>query len=358
MADLVVITGSSGRIGKRLIQRLEGKYQIVGIDFHPPAFKPSHLSFLFADLSDDSSVKTVFEKIRKEQGEKIASFIHLAAYYDFVGGSWDKYEEITLKGTSRLLKELQNFSVEQFIFSSTLLVHKPTKPGQKIGETSPLAPAWAYPKSKVLTEQIIEKEKGNIPSVILRIAGCYDENCHSIPISQMIQRIYEKDIKGHLFPGDKQHGASFLHFEDLTECLCLVIEKRKELGEEIFLVGEEKTYSYDQLQNEIGRLLYNKPWFTLRIPKWVAKAGAFMQLLIPSENTPFIKPWMIDLADDHYELDLSHIREKLKWSPKKDLFKALSNMVEKLQESPELWYREQGLSSQNIENGFSEEEKR
>ncbi len=357
MSDLVIVTGSSGRIGKRLIEKLKGLYTVVGIDFHPPEFKSPNFSFFFADLSDKSSVETVFAKIKQEKGNKIASFIHLAAYYDFIGGNWDKYEQITIEGTSRILQALKAFEVGQFVFSSTLLVYKPTKPGEKIREDSPVFPAWAYPKSKVITEERIHKEKGNIPSVILRVAGCYDEGCHSIPISQMIQRIYEKDIKGHLFPGNKNHGASYIHFEDLTDCIVKVIEKRESLKDDLFLVGEKTTYSYQKMQEEIGRLLYNKPWTTIKIPKWFAKMGAFIQLLIPSEGAPFIRPWMVDLADNHYELDISHIKEKLGWEPKKDLLQTLPLMIEKLKESSKLWYRENGLYLGNIEEAFSEEKR-
>jgi hypothetical protein len=42
---------------------------------------------------------------------------------------------------------------------------------------------------------------------------------------------------------------------------------------------------------------------TPQIPKSPAKAGAWLQDQIPGEE-PFIKPWMIDLADDHYALDI------------------------------------------------------
>jgi len=344
MQDLVVITGSSGRLGSRLLQRLKGSYTLVGMDMQAPKFKDDSFSFIYADFSSEESMKKAFEQLKKEKGSKIASVIHLAAYYSFEGGAWEKYEQITVEGTRRLLQNLSSFEVEQFIFSSTLLVYKPTEPGVKINESSELDPSWAYPKSKVLTEKVIQENKGNISSVILRIAGCYDEGCHSIPLSQMMQRIYEKDLTSHVFPGNLNHGASFLHFADFVEGLVKVLDKRKDLGkEELFLMGEPETYSYKELQDKLGELIHNKKWITIRIPKWIAKIGAWLQLVFPSKNKPFIRPWMIDLADDHFELDLAHSEKVLGWKPQKNLLQTLPEMVKILKDSPILWYRENGI---------------
>ena len=62
----------------------------------------------------------------------------MAAYYDFSGQDSDAYDEITVKGTDRLLNALSNFELEQFIFTSTMLVHEPCEPGQRIAEDDPL----------------------------------------------------------------------------------------------------------------------------------------------------------------------------------------------------------------------------
>ena len=52
-------------------------------------------------------------------------------------------------------------------------------------------------------------------------------------------------------------------------------------------------------------------WETAQIPKAVAKGGAWVQDRIPGIEDPFIKPWMIDLADDHYALDIPRARALL-----------------------------------------------
>lgn len=338
--DVVIVTGSCGRIGTQVVHRLASEYQIVGFELLKAIYAAPNEELVPVDLSSDESVSQAFMRIRSRYGNRIASVIHLAAYYSFDAQHSEKYEQITVQGTVRLLKALQDFQVDQFIFSSTMLVYAPGKPGVPIREHSLVAPKWDYPMSKVRTEEMIHKMRGKMKSVILRIAGVYDDQCHSIPISHQIQRIYEKQLESHLFSGKLSHGASFLHMADLIEAIALVIGKRHELPDEaVFLLGEPKTLSYDQLQRIISKKIWGKEFKTWCVPKWVAKLGAWLQGHIPFFPKPFIKPWMIDLADDHYELDISYAKKILGWEPHHDLETTLPKMIDELKSNPKAWYK-------------------
>ena len=70
------------------------------------------------DLASEGGVKDAFERVRFAYGNRIASVIHLAAYYDLSGEPSPLYDEVTVQGTERLLRHLQEFQVEQFVFSS------------------------------------------------------------------------------------------------------------------------------------------------------------------------------------------------------------------------------------------------
>lgn len=76
------------------------------------------------DITSDQSVREGLGRVRIGYGNRLASVIHLAAYYDFSGTPSDKYETVTLRGTEWLLRELQAFEVEQFVFSSTMRHHE------------------------------------------------------------------------------------------------------------------------------------------------------------------------------------------------------------------------------------------
>jgi nucleoside-diphosphate-sugar epimerase len=301
--------------------------------------------FIHCDLTQDESVQAALETLRQRHGNHLASVIHLAAYYNFSGEPSPLYRELTVEGTRRLLRGLQRFEVEQFVFSSTLLVMKPAEKGELVRETSPTEPGWAYPQSKLETERVIEQERGKIRSVILRIAGVYDDIGHSPPITQQISRIYEKDQESYHFPGDTSKGQSFIHLDDMVACLRRVVERRHELaGHEVFLVGEPEMMSYEELQDQIGELIHGQEWPTLRVPKLVAKAGAWVKDQLAGEGEEeFIKPWMIDLADQNYPVSMEKAREKLAWEPKRRLESTLPKIVGNLLNNPHRWHEENGL---------------
>ncbi len=342
---VVIVTGSSGRIGTRVIERLKSEYQPIGMDFVGVSSPFPEMEFVFVDLSSDESVKQAFDRVRYAYGNKIASIVHLAAFYSFTGENLELYEKITVQGTRRLFDEAKKFEVEQFIFTSTMLVHNPSKRGVIQNEESPIGGKWHYPASKTRTEHLIHKIKGNIPTVIIRIGGCYDEECNCVPISQHIARIYEHQLASVVFPGNQNNGVPYTHFEDLMDQIMLLIEKRKEVPKDLTLLCcEEDSISYRDLQTAIGQLVHgSKHYPMVYVPKWFARMGAFVQNLNPFGPKPFIKPWMVDLADDNYEFSMDKSRKILGWEPKHNLRRTLPAMVENLKKNPDSWYKRHGI---------------
>lgn len=341
---VVVITGSTGFIGSALVHKLSGMFALVGFDRLASHAPPPEAECVCIDLTSEAGVKGAFERLRIAYGNRIASVIHLAAYYDLSGEPSALYETITVGGTVRLLEHLKSFEVEQFIFSSTMLVHAPTKPGHPINEESPIDPRWPYPMSKVETEAKIRAHHGDIPIVSLRLAGVYTDEARNAFLSQQIARIYERRLLSHLYPGNLEHGQPFLHLEDACAGILLFIERRKELPRDlVLLMGEPETMSYGEAQGMIGKLLHGEEWPTRQIPKLMAKAGAWVEDEVLDED-PFIKPWMVDFADDHYELDIGRARKLLDWEPKHSLRQELPTIVGNLKADPARWYRENKLN--------------
>jgi len=343
---IVLVTGASGRIGSAVMERLSGQFtDVVGFDRKAPSPPPPDCTHIPVDITSDDSLRDGLHILREHHGTQIASVVHLAAYYDFLGKPSPNYDTITVEGTRRLLRGLREggFEVEQFIFSSTMLVHAPGEPGEFLTEDWPLGPTWAYPESKVRTEALIREERDAIPTVILRYAGVYDDVCHSPPLAHQIQRIYEGQLAGHLYSGETSHGQAYLHLEDAIDAIERAVERRAQLPPaSTFLIGEPDTLSYDELQHTFMRLIHGKSSETHNVPGLIAKLGAWAQNLLPGKGQ-FIKPWMIDRANDHYALDITHARDVLKWEPRHALRKSLPKMVEALQADPIGWYREHGL---------------
>jgi Vitamin K epoxide reductase family len=110
---------------------------------------------------------------------------------------------------------------------------------------------------------------------------------------------------------------------------------------------------YGALQDELGALMHGQDeWTTVRLPKPVAAVGAWLQAklepVIPDAvdggEAPFIKPFMVAMADDHYALDIRRARELLGWEPRQRLVDWLQRMVEALKKDPAAWYERNGIT--------------
>ena len=114
------------------------------------------------------------------------------------------------------------------------------------------------------TEALIRAERGPIPTVILRLAGVYDDEGHSPPLVHQMQRVYERQMASHLYSGQTSHGQSFVHMDDVVAAIDRAIDRRAELPPgSVILIGEPETLSYDELQHTMQRLIHGESWETL-----------------------------------------------------------------------------------------------
>ncbi|WP_230534300.1 NAD-dependent epimerase/dehydratase family protein [Microvirga roseola] len=343
--DVVVLTGATGFIGSALIKRLADRYTVVALDRPGPPDPPAPAHAVDFDLSSDEKIAAALDEVRRRFGSRIASVVHLAAYYDVSGEPNPLYDKITVQGTRRLIDGFQAFEVEQFVFASTMLVHRPTdQPDEIINENSPIGPSWAYPESKVRTEALLRERHGSIPVVMLRIAGVYGDLGHSPFVAEQVARIYEHRLVSHFYPGMLCAGQSFVHLDDLTEAFARVIERRRDLPPELpLLIGEPEALGYAEVQDIIGEAMHGEEWTTFRIPKSLAKAGTWVQNEVLG-NDKFIKPWMVEQSSDHYILDIARARQLLGWEPKHSLRETLPKMVAALKRDPTGWYKANKLN--------------
>ncbi|BBK44660.1 vitamin K epoxide reductase [Allostella vacuolata] len=346
--ETVIVTGSSGFLGRAIARRLARSYRVFGFDFTVPEDKLPGVEPVQLDLTKDDSVADAVRTVVDRAGPAIASVVHLAAYYDLSGDENPKYDAVTVEGSRRLMRCLQDLAVGQFILASTLLVHRPTLPGRPIDEDWPIDPKSAYPASKARTEAALSAEHGDIPLVLLRPAGVYDEMCRAAFLAQQIANIHERQVISHLYPGELDHGQPYLHLDDLVDAIARIVDRRDRLpGETALLLGERETLSYDQLQRLFGRLIHDEEWETRTVPKAMAKAGQWLQEDV-LDIDPFVQPWMIDRADDHYEVDTTRAEQLLDWRPRHRLEATIPAMIAALKKDPAAWYAANKLNAEAV----------
>ena len=348
---IVLITGATGNLGRSLGKALAHDYRIVGLDQRE---EEADFRVFAADFTSAPSVALALQKFREAYGANIASVIHLVAYFDFSGKDNPLYQTVNVDGTRHLMQALQDFTVEQFVYASTMLVHAPCRPGERIDEQQPIDARWAYPQSKAAAEAVINAEHKHIPYVILRLAGVYDQHAMVPTMAQQIARIYERDFQSYFYAGSVLVGQAMLHRDDMLEAFQRTVDRRAVLPADAeILIGEADAIGYEALQDELGYLIHGvDEWPTVRVPQPIAAVGAWahgkLEPAIPDVidggEAPFIKPFMIDMANDHFALDVRLARELLGWEPQHRLKDELPKLVAALKKDPSTWYKANGVS--------------
>ena len=200
----------------------------------------------------------------------------------------------------------------------------------------------------------MRQEHGAIPCVNLRLAGVYDEQTLVPTMAQQFARVYERDLQSYFYSGNTLVGQAMLHRDDMLDAFRRTIDRRHALpNETAILVGEADAMGYDALQDRLGALMHGvDDWTTLQVPKSLAAAGLWAQTqlepVIPDAidkgEAPFVRPFMAEMADDHYALDTRRARDLLGWEPHHSFKDELPVLVQSLKDDPPGWYQRNGVT--------------
>ncbi|HET9447316.1 MAG TPA: NAD-dependent epimerase/dehydratase family protein, partial [Steroidobacteraceae bacterium] len=103
---VVLITGASGNLGRTLAGALAADYRIVGLDLRSA---DADFPIYAADFANPAAVELALRRVRDEVGDRIASVVHLVAYFDQTGEDNPLYQKVNVEGTRNLLRALQAF---------------------------------------------------------------------------------------------------------------------------------------------------------------------------------------------------------------------------------------------------------
>ena len=133
---------------------------------------------------------------------------------------------ITQPICERLLRALQDFEVEQFVYAGTMLVHAPVRPGERIDEQTADRAEMGVPESKAAAEAVIREEHGRFPTCCCISPGSTTST--AVPtLAHQIARIYERGYKSHFYAGDLRTGQAFVHEDDMVDAFRRAIDRRE-----------------------------------------------------------------------------------------------------------------------------------
>lgn len=339
--NTVLITGASGFIGTALIARLINNYFIIGIDKILNKDRETMVLWYKVDISDKEHLNNTFREIRERVCRKIDYVFHLAAYFDMLNEENEMYRETNENGTRYLLDNLIDFDVNNFIFTSSTTVMKPSIGSEKLSENSTLTSTFYYGKSKIEGEKIVLEKKDKIRTTILRLSGVYSSDCRLIPLANQIAFIWRKGFGYKILPGKGEGGISYVHIEDVLDAFEKTIFIFKEIPSgSIFIVSEDEYVPINNLYNQIFCEIYGKKLNFIHLPKWLVYVFVYItnRIYYILGREFFFKPWMINLTDKKYRFDINSTKRMLKWRPKFQLREYIKVIIKNLKNNPKRWF--------------------
>jgi len=345
----IVVTGSSGFLGRHLLDELKEEYRIFGIARRSPTQvgAPIHrnITWYQADVGDALELATAFRKIREEGGAEMV--IHLAAHYDFTREYHQNYKRTNVEGLRNVLEECLDLRLRRFIFASSAAAcgFPPAhEPGRVITEDTPADGRHIYAVTKRQGEEMVGEYSEDIPVTTIRFAALFSDWCEYPPLFIFLQTWLSKSWRRRLLGGKGKFAIPYLHVREAVRVVRKVMDQADDLDSgDLFLACQDGGIHSHQLFEEATLLYFGASDKSIWVPRWFCRLGMTLRekVLRLLGHAPFERAWMANYIDRQLLVDARRTRECLQWQPRLrlSLLRRLPFMVENLKTDPLEWYR-------------------
>ncbi|MBK6666514.1 MAG: NAD(P)-dependent oxidoreductase [Saprospiraceae bacterium] len=273
--DKIVITGSSGRIGRALHWKLCGNFHVTGIDITPTSA-----------TSKIVDIRNYGQLLRSFEG--VDTIFHTAALHaPHVGIASEKdFYDINVNATENICKAALESGVSQVVFTSTTALFGYANFGKDkavwIDEQTKPEPKTIYHKTKLEAEQLLkEYANKNLEISVIRMSRCFPE-----PVQMMaVYRLHRG-----------------IDYRDVAEAHILATQLKKDKHFDIYIISGNTPF----LKSDC-RMLFENPEVVIRERQpWLAQEF---------DKRGWKFPKSIDRV-----YDSSYAQQKLNWRPERDAF--------------------------------------
>jgi len=187
----IVLTGSSGRIGRAIYSALAQDHDVIGIDRN--VFSTTHV---IGDCADPDVVKPLLDGAD--------AVIHTAGpHAPHVGVVPDsEFERINVEGTQSLIECARAAGVRRFVYTSTTALYgHASQPGSCtwIDEETVPQPKSIYHRTNLAAERLLEHAAGDALTVrVMRMSRCFPEPAPEMAAYRLHRGVDARDVaNGH-----------------------------------------------------------------------------------------------------------------------------------------------------------------
>jgi len=233
---IACVTGASGRIGRRLVEKLKGQDFQVRVLRHRNNINDADLMVYHGDLGNKELIENFLTGAQY--------FFHFAAELNDQTKMWD----VNVNSTKQLVELINKSNIKYFCFlSSAGVVGKTSE--KTVNEEMQCNPQNLYEKTKLEAEYMVLSGIKDCQIIVLRPTNVVDENNHGVMQSLNSNNLLDK-FKLFLRGGESAH---VVHADDIVNAALYFIGKKFDRPECFFVAYDE-----DPLNTFVGlRFLYD-----------------------------------------------------------------------------------------------------
>ncbi|EMB7843709.1 UDP-glucose 4-epimerase family protein [Vibrio vulnificus] len=306
----ILLTGASGFIGSKLLEELTAN-NILSLGRDKPKGQYSG-KFFKLEIDNDTNYS--------EALSGVGVVVHLAARVhvmnDAVSNPLEEYREVNTRGTVNLARQAASAGVKRFVFVSSIKVNGEGTSQDKPFTSADLhAPEDDYGLSKSEAEQQlfeIAKEAG-MEVVVIRPTLVYGPGVKANFASLM--NLVSKGIPLP-FGCLTQNKRSLVSVDNLVDLIVTCIDHPK-AANQVFLVSDDHDVSTSEMVRQMALALVKRTW-QLPVPVWCYNLAGKL----------FNKSDVVDRLTGSLQVDITHTKETLGWTPPQSLQEGFKQTAE------------------------------
>ena len=310
MAEAAFVTGGSGFIGGRLVERLVSEGRTVRALARSEA-SAQRIGALGAEpvrgeIGDRESLAAA------AQGADVA--FHLAAQLG-EWGPWEDFERDNVEGTRNVLAACADARVRRFVHCGTEAALMAGEPLVGVDETAPLRPdsRAPYPATKAKAEQAVrDASREGFETVVLRPRFVWGKGDTTL-LPELVATV---EAGKWAWVGGGRNLTDTTHVGNVVEGLLLAAEKGAP-GEAYFVTDGEPVVFRDFVTALLETQGVEPP--DRSIPAWsaapLARVAEAAWRLLPLSGTPPMTTFRSWLLTQECTIDISKAREQLGYAP-------------------------------------------